>query len=134
MTSSAWGAFDILTVLVASMLAMRFRLDVSNASGELMDNHVLPTMWSAFGGHMAWFAACLIFFTKSYGLYGPIQNRSGLNEQRMSLQATLVAGLILCGTIYLSRGEQLSRIAIILSVLLTGAMLCARRVWTLVMF
>ena len=109
------------------MLAMRFRLDVSDASGELMDNRVLPAMWSGFGGYMAWFAGCLIFFTRSYGLYGPIQNRSGLNEQRMTLQATLVAGLILCGTIYLSRGEQLSRIAIILSVLLTGAMLCARR-------
>ena len=84
-------------------------------------------MEHTFGGYMAWFAACLIFFTRSYGLYGPIQNRSGLNEQRMTLQATLVSGLILCGTIYLSRGEQLSRIAIILSVLLTGAMLCARR-------
>ena len=126
-TSGAWVAFDVLTVLVASMLAMRFRLDVSDASGELMDNRVLPAMWSGFGGYMAWFAGCLIFFTRSYGLYGPIQNRSGLNEQRMTLQATLVAGLILCGTIYLSRGEHLSRIAIILSVLLTGAMLCARR-------
>ena len=126
-TSSVWVAFDVLTVLVASMLAMRFRLDVSDASGELVDNHVLRAMWSTYGGYMAWFAACLIFFTRSYGLYGPIQNRSGLNEQRMTLQATLVSGLILCGTIYLSRGEQLSRIAIILSVLLTGAILCARR-------
>lgn len=126
-TSGAWVAFDMLTVLVASMLAMRFRLDVSDASGHLTDNRILPAMWSIFGGYMAWFAVCLIFFTRSYGLYGPIQNRSGLNEQRMTLQATLVAGLILCGTIYLSRGEQLSRIAIILSVLLTGAMLCARR-------
>jgi exopolysaccharide biosynthesis polyprenyl glycosylphosphotransferase len=126
-TSSAWVAFDVLTVLVASMLAMRFRLDVSDASGQLLDNRVLPAMWSGFGGYMALFAACLIFFTRSYGLYGPIQNRSGLNEQRMTLQATLVAGLILCGTLYLARAEHLSRIAIILSVLLTGAILCARR-------
>ncbi len=126
-TGRSWVAVDILTVLVASMIAMRFRLDVSSAGGAIVDIHVLDTLWSMFGAYMGWFALCLIFFTQSYGLYGPIQNRSGLNEQRMTLQATLVAGLILCGTIYLGRAEALSRIAIILSVLLTGAMLCARR-------
>ena len=61
----------------------------------------LPTsarkLWGTFGVYLLWFALCLIFFTRSYGLYGPIQNRSGLNEQRMTIQATLVAGLLLCG-------------------------------------
>jgi exopolysaccharide biosynthesis polyprenyl glycosylphosphotransferase len=126
-TGGAWAILDVLTTLVASMIAMRFRLDVADASGMLSDDGVLHSLWSSFGAYMAWFALCLIFFTRSYGLYGPIQNRSGLNEQRMTLQATLVAGLILCGTIYLSRGEAVSRIVVILSVLLTGAMLCARR-------
>ncbi len=126
-TSSAWALLDILTALVASMVAIRFRLDVSDAGGSVTSGSVLHGMWSIFGAYMSWFAACLVFFTRSYGLYGPIQNRSGLNEQRMTMQATLVAGLILCGTIYLSRGEMVSRIVVILSVLLTGAMLCARR-------
>ena len=50
--------------------------------------------------YIGWFALCLIFFTRSYGLYGPIQNRGGLHEQRMTVQATLTAGLLLCGTLY----------------------------------
>ncbi len=127
MTGAGWVAVDVLTVLVASMIAMRFRLDVSSAGGVIVDNHVLHALRSMFGAYMGWFALCLIFFTRSYSLYGPIQNRSGLHEQRMTMQATLVAGLILCGTIYLGRAEALSRVAVILTVLLTGAMLCARR-------
>jgi exopolysaccharide biosynthesis polyprenyl glycosylphosphotransferase len=125
--SGAWAALDFLTTFVASMIAMRFRLDVSDASGVMVPGSVAENLWSSFGIYMAWFALCLVFFTRSYGLYGPIQSRSGLNEQRLTLQATLVAGLILCGTIYLCRGEEVSRIVVVLSVLLTGAMLCARR-------
>ncbi|AFL87821.1 exopolysaccharide biosynthesis polyprenyl glycosylphosphotransferase [Terriglobus roseus DSM 18391] len=125
--SAAWSVLDVITTLIACIIATRFRLDVADASGALTNEDLLAGLWSSFGAYMAWFAACLVFFTRSYGLYGPIQNRSGLNEQRMTLQATLVSGLILCGTIYLSRGEAVSRIVVILSVLLTGAMICARR-------
>ncbi len=126
-TSAAWAALDIATTMIASLIALRFRSDVAESSGVLGTGQLSTELWGAFGAYLAWFALCLIFFTRSYGLYGPIQNRSGLNEQRMTIQATLVAGLILCGTIYLSRGEQVSRIVVVLSVLLTGAMLCARR-------
>ncbi len=123
----AWAVFDALTVLVASMIATRSRLDVSAAGGSLQDFHLAHALWNEFGAYMAWFALCLSFFTRSYGLHGPIQSRSALNEQRLTLQATLVAGLILCGTLYLMGGEQISRVAVVLTVLLTGAMLCARR-------
>lgn len=124
---ATWVLFDFLTVLVAVAIALRSRLDVFAATGTLQDSQILQTLLSQFGLYMAWFALCLTFFTKSYGLYGPIQARSGLNEQRMTLQATLVAGLILCGTLYLTRAEDVSRVAVVLAVLLTGAMLCARR-------
>lgn len=127
LVSASWAAFDVLTVLIASAIAVRFRMDVSDASGSLADHRVGHALWSDFGAYMAWFAVCLLFFVRQYGLYGPIQSRSGLNEQRLTLQATLVAGLILCGTLYLSHADDLPRIAIILAVLLTGAMLCARR-------
>ncbi len=127
LTGAAWASFDVITVLVASMIAVRSRLDVSAASGTLQDFRVSHALWNEFGAYMGWFALCLIFFTRSYGLHGPIQNRSGLDEQRLTLQATLVAGLILCGTLYLAGAEQISRIAVVLTVLLTGAMLCARR-------
>jgi len=126
-TGSAWAALDVATTLIAGLIALRFRSDVAESSGVLYTANIRGEIWGIFGLYLAWFALCLVFLTRSYGLYGPIQNRSGLHEQRMTIQATLIAGLILCGTIYLSRGEFVSRIVVILSVLLTGAMLCARR-------
>ncbi|WP_419803867.1 sugar transferase [Terriglobus sp.] len=126
-TGTAWALLDVITALIASLIALRFRSDVAESSGVLDAVGVRQQLWGAFGLYLAWFAICLVFFTRSYGLYGPIQNRSGLHEQRMTLQASLISGLILCGTVYLSRGEAVSRIVVILSVLLTGAMLCARR-------
>jgi exopolysaccharide biosynthesis polyprenyl glycosylphosphotransferase len=126
-TSTAWALLDILTLVIAACIATRFRMDVAEAGGSTLILTLKQSMSSIFGVYVAWFAACLIFFTRSYGLYGPIQSRSGINEQRLTLQATFVAGLILCGTIYLSRGEAVSRVVVVLSVLLTGVMLCARR-------
>ena len=125
-TGVAWAGLDILTTLIGSLIAMHFRLDFAQVSG-LLAHGVGETLWGQYGAYMGWFAVCLVFFSRSYGLYGPIQNRSGLNEQRLTLQATLLAGLLLCGTIYLCRGEAISRIVVMLAILLTGAMLCARR-------
>ena len=75
-------------------------------------------------------ALCLVFFTRSYGLYGPIQNRSGLHEQRMTVQATLTAGLLLCGTLYLTRGIAISRDRRDAAGVDHGLLLCLRRaIW-----
>jgi exopolysaccharide biosynthesis polyprenyl glycosylphosphotransferase len=126
-TSSVWAMLDVLTLVAASLIATRFRIVMAAAGGSVAVQSSMDSMRGMFGLYMLLFGACLIFFTRSYGLYGPIQNRSGINEQRMTLQATFVSGLILCGTIYLSRGEEVSRVVVVLSVLLTGVMLCARR-------
>lgn len=127
LTILAWAGLDVLTALTASLIAMQYRLDFARVSGLLVPGGIARTLWSEYGAYMAWFAACLVFFSSSYGLYGAIQSRSGLNEQRLTVQATLLAGLLLCGSIYLLRGESVSRIVVMLTVLLTGTMLCARR-------
>ncbi len=93
---------------------------------------ILPDLFSAPSSllYLIWFAVCVIFFMRSYGLYGPIQHRSGLHEQRMTLQATLVAGLILCGTLYLVRGVEVSRIVVGLLIVMTVVLISIRRaVW-----
>jgi exopolysaccharide biosynthesis polyprenyl glycosylphosphotransferase len=121
--------------MLASMIATQLRLDVANAGVIHADGSRSSDLTGTFGIYMAWFAACLVTFTRSHGLYGPIGHRGGLNELRMTLQATFVSGLILCGTIYLSRGEAVSRIVIVLSVLLTAVMLCTRRaLWRAMMY
>jgi exopolysaccharide biosynthesis polyprenyl glycosylphosphotransferase len=45
----------------------------------------------------------------------------------MTVQAALTSGLLLCGTLYLSNGEAISRIVVALMVLFTTALLCLRR-------
>jgi exopolysaccharide biosynthesis polyprenyl glycosylphosphotransferase len=45
----------------------------------------------------------------------------------MTVQAALTSGLLLCGTLYLSNGEAISRVVVALMVLFTTMLLCLRR-------
>src|ERR1700735_929052 len=45
----------------------------------------------------------------------------------MTIQASLTSGLLLCGTLYLSSGEAISRVVVALMVLFTTSLLCLRR-------
>src|SRR6202451_4339421 len=48
----------------------------------------------------------------------------------MTVQATLTSGLLLCGTLYLSNGESISRVVVTLMVGFSAALLCIRRaIW-----
>jgi exopolysaccharide biosynthesis polyprenyl glycosylphosphotransferase len=127
-TSSVWASLDMLTVAVAAMVALRFRVETPP---EVSTLHVLPHLIHSSPNllffYIGWFGVCVVFFTRSYGLYGPIQNRSGLHEQRMTVQASLTSGLLLCGTLYLSSGESISRVVVALMVVLSTALLCLRR-------
>jgi len=126
-TSIVWASLDILTVAVAAVLALRVRTVLPDEMPALyVVPHLIHSNEMLFF-YIGWFAVCLIFFTRSYGLYGPIQNRSGLHEQRMTMQAALTSGLLLCGTLYLSSGEAISRVVIGLVVVLSALLLCMRR-------
>jgi len=132
-TSMIWASVDLLTIVLACLLAIRFHSNVIYHESSLPRLiHSAPSVLAIYVGL---FAAYLIFFTHSYGLYRPIQHRSGLNEQRMTVQATITAGLLLCGTLYLAQGEVVSRIVVILLVVFTGLLLCMRRaVWRKVVY
>ena len=126
--SSIWASVDMLTVVVAAMVALRFRV---MTPPDVTTLHVLPHLIHSAPNllpfYIGWFGVCLVFLTRSYGLYGPIQNRSGLHEQRMTVQASLTSGLLLCGTLYLSSGEAISRVVVALMVVFSTALLCLRR-------
>jgi exopolysaccharide biosynthesis polyprenyl glycosylphosphotransferase len=127
-TSTVWATLDMLTVVVAAILALRFRVDTpSTVSTLYVVPHLIHSSPKLLTFYVVWFGVCLIFFTRSYGLYGSIQLFSGLHEQRMTMQATLTSGLLLCGTLYLSNGEAISRIVIALMVMFTMTLLCLRR-------
>ena len=135
-TSLVWSSLDILAVFLAWLLALRLRVSVPDGMRfwsvlpYLFQNspHVAPL-------YVGWFGICVVFFTRSYGLYAPLQYRSGLHEQRMTVQAALTAGLILCGTLYVSRDLAVSRLVVFMLVLLSAALLCVRRaVWRRVVY
>lgn len=134
--SSVWASVDILTVIVAAMLALRFRVMTPPEVSTLkVLPHLIESSPNLLPFYVAWFGVCLVFFTRSYGLYGPIQSRSGLHEQRMTVQAALTSGLLLCGTLYLSSGESISRVVVALMVVFTTGLLCLRRaLWRKMMY
>lgn len=126
-----WATLDLLTALVAGTIATRIRVVAPDyIHGVKMDHQLFPSQIHVVIAYLAWYAVCLIFLSRSYGLYGSIQNRGGLHEQRMTLQASLVAGLLLCGALYLSRELVFSRGVLVMTVLLTAVLLCLRRaIW-----
>jgi exopolysaccharide biosynthesis polyprenyl glycosylphosphotransferase len=127
-TSLVWASLDMMTVIVAGILALRMRVVLPAEVPTLyVVPHLIHSSPKMLFFYFVWFGICLIFFTRSYGLYGPIQNRSGLHEQRMTVQAALTSGLLLCGTLYLSNGEAISRIVVALLVVLSAVLLCVRR-------
>jgi exopolysaccharide biosynthesis polyprenyl glycosylphosphotransferase len=129
-TSLVWASLDALTATVAAVMALRLRVRSPNHQVFSMLLTILrnaPPIWLLYLG---WFAVALVLITRSFGLYGPIQNRSGLHELRMTVQATMTAGLLLCGALYLSRGIAVSRAVVVLMILITGTLLSVRRaVW-----
>ena len=135
-TSLFWASIDLLTVFLAGILALRFHTVLP---AGMQPYSVLPYMFHGSPRflffYFFWFAACLIFITRSYGLYGSIQNRSGLHEQRMTIQACLTSSLLLCGTLYLFNGETISRMVVLLLVLFSTVLLCIRRaIWRQVVY
>jgi exopolysaccharide biosynthesis polyprenyl glycosylphosphotransferase len=130
-TSMVWASLDFLTTVLAAVLALSCRVllpgDVHMRTVSVPHLYLFRSVPQVLVFYIGWFAACLIFFTRSYGLYGSIENRSGLHEQRMTVQATLTAGLLLCGTLFLFRGNAVSRIVVGLLVLFTAVLLGVRR-------
>jgi exopolysaccharide biosynthesis polyprenyl glycosylphosphotransferase len=134
-SSLIWATLDLLTVAAAAMLALRFHIGVP---GDVQATSVLPFLFHKASSTMllyvAWYGVLLVVLARSYGLYGSILSRNGLNEQRMVVQASLTAGLLLCGTLYLQR-QMVSREIVILLVIFTTVLLCVRRaIWRKVVY
>jgi exopolysaccharide biosynthesis polyprenyl glycosylphosphotransferase len=134
--SLIWGSLDLATVVVAGVCALRFRAVIFHGYPETVALlSVLRAAPPILALYVAWFALLLILFARSYGLYAPIIGRGGLHEQRMTVQAGLTAGLLLCGTLYLTKAAMVSRFVVMLMVLITTVLLCARRaVWRRVVY
>jgi exopolysaccharide biosynthesis polyprenyl glycosylphosphotransferase len=134
-TSLIWASLDLLTVAVATVIALRFRETIPvevHAASLLQFLH--ESVNTRLLGYVGWFGFLVVILARSYDLYGPILNRSGLHEQRMTVQASLTSGLLLFGTLYLTQAK-VSRVVVVLMVVFTTVLLCVRRaVWRRVVY
>jgi exopolysaccharide biosynthesis polyprenyl glycosylphosphotransferase len=82
--------------------------------------------------YLAWFVLAYIFVARRYGLYSQIPLASGSHELRLTVQACLNAGLLLCGGLYMTGNLSISRTLVLLLILTTVVSLSVRRaIWRL---
>ena len=113
---------DIVAVLLALVVSLYLG---AHSLGHLMTGVGISMPGGI--GYLLWFIVTLLVVSWHYGLYGPLQLRNALHEQRMTAQACLTAGLLLSGGLYLTEGYHLSRTLVLFLVCFTAVILCARR-------
>jgi exopolysaccharide biosynthesis polyprenyl glycosylphosphotransferase len=122
------ASLDLISALIAGGIAIRLRSEIPYRPGTWDGlTHAPFSSESVFMTYVLWFGVCLVFFMRTYGLYRPIQQMSGLHELRMTAHASIVAGLTLCGTLYLSSRAYISRIEIALTLVIAFLMIIVRR-------
>lgn len=119
---------DALAILLALGAALLLR-------AVFLDKVVrVQNMWQSIGGpvsgafYLGWFVLVYVLVARRYGLYGHIlKTSSGAHELRMTAQASLTAGLLLCGVLYMMHNLAVSRALVVLLILGATVSLCARR-------
>jgi len=128
MIRAIWMLVDCVTVMMAATLAIVFR---KGMHGNFLRHSALQyNTPSVFFLYIAGFTLVLLLVNRSYGLYDGLLSRSGLREQRLSLEACLTAGLILAGALYLARQDTVSRAVVTSTILIAACLLALRRgIW-----
>ena len=125
-----WMFLDFLTVFVSATIATIFGRQITPIAGARNFYH-----GTLFYGRPIWvllalvcgFALALIVGSKRLNLYSPTRLGSFLHEQRLTVEVCFTSGLLLTGTLYLLRAEDISRRIVMLTLILVTASLCTRR-------
>lgn len=121
-------AVDLMAILLAFSLASIFRFDLWPA--DWLQKHLGLTMGGHLPldpGYLVFFLAALLIINRRDGLYGPLQGRASLDEQRKTVQASFGAGLLLCGGLYTMHNSSVSRGFVAWFIALTTVFLCLLR-------
>jgi exopolysaccharide biosynthesis polyprenyl glycosylphosphotransferase len=78
-------------------------------------------------GFLCGFCIALILISRRLRLYTPMRLNSFLHEQRLSVQACFTAGLLLTGSLYLIKAEDIPRGIVLMTVGLVTVSLSVRR-------
>jgi len=129
-TAKLWMAFDVATIVLAAAAATmyEFKTGLIDLAEEFWDGTLFwhnPTF--NLVALLLVFTISLILTSKRLHLYSPTRISNALNEQRLSLQACLTAGLVLTGTLYLVKAFNVPRTVVLLTVGLVTVALGVRR-------
>ena len=120
---------DILAILVALGAALFLRAFLLDKVVRFRDMRLSIGGPSAGVFYLSWFVLVYVVVARRYGLYGHILKiSSGAHELRMTAQACVTAGLLLCGVLYMAHYLYVSRAVVILLTLGAMVSLCVRRV------
>ena len=129
-TAKLWMVLDGITVFGSAALAAIYKLRISPIAevrgfwnGTLIYGRSMGVLLALLAG----FTAALIMTSRRLHLYTPVRITSILHEQRLSLQACFTSGLLLTGTLYLVRGEDISRTVVLITLALVTVSLSVRR-------
>jgi len=122
---------DFMTVLVSAVIATFYERHTGPVVGaRAFFNGTLfsgRSMWILLG-LLCGFATALVITSRRLHLYSPTRLNSFLHEQRLTVQVCFTSGMLLTGTLYLVRAEDIPRGIVMLTLVLVTVSLCVRRI------
>jgi exopolysaccharide biosynthesis polyprenyl glycosylphosphotransferase len=126
---------DMLVALGAFAIAWVLHFYIIAKLPYFRDWPINVTQHSSDAWYLLGFLLVLMAVLRRYGLYNGVPDRSAAHEQRLIAQASLTAGLLLCGWLYMAHNAELSRLLVVVLVVTTAVALGIRRaVWRAVRF
>jgi exopolysaccharide biosynthesis polyprenyl glycosylphosphotransferase len=121
---------DVITIVGSAVVATLYRNNaslVNDAQGLWDGTLIYGRSMGILLALLGIYAISLIITSRRLNLYSPTRLNNVLLEQRLSVQASLTAGLLLTGTLYLVHAEDISRAIVLLTVGLVTILLSLRR-------
>lgn len=121
---------DALTVIASAVIAVLLVLYLGPAVGARDFYHGTLFRGHSFEVHLAilgGFILALLIASQRLNLYYPARLGGFLHEQRLSVQACLIAGLLLMGSLYLIHSVKVPRSVVLFTLTLATVGLCLRR-------
>ncbi len=125
-----WMFLDVLTILVSAVIATTYERQTGPVlgarafyRGTLFEGRSMWILLALLCG----FTICLIVTSRRLNLYTPTRLSSFLHEQRLSVQVCFTSGLLLTGTLYLVRAEDIPRRVVLITLGMITVALSLRR-------
>ena len=125
-----WMALDGVTILASAALVTLYERHTGPIAGVrrlwhdgLIQGRSTGILLAALCG----FAVSLMITSQRMHLYSPQRLNSFLREQSLSIQACFISGLLLTGTLFLVKAENIPRSVIVITILLVTIGLSLRR-------